>query len=52
MNIWTFICIIIIIGATGDALKKAFHGSSSRKDSRADRLKIEELIQRIEELEM
>lgn len=24
MNLWIFFCIIIIIGVTGDALKKAF----------------------------
>ena len=51
MNPWTFICIIILIGVTGDALKKIFHGSQAMKDNAADRQKIKELTQRIIELE-
>ena len=51
MNPWTFICIIIIIGVTGDALKKIFHGSQTRKNTELDRQKIKELTQRIIELE-
>ncbi len=51
MNLWTFFCIIIIIGVTGDALKKAFQVPRSRKENEADRQKIKELTRRISELE-
>lgn len=51
MNIWTFFCIIIIIGVTGDALKKAFQGSQTKKSSDADMQKIRELTRRVNELE-
>ena len=51
MNPWTFLCIIIIIGVTGDALKKAFQGNQARKDSDADIQKIRELTRRVNELE-
>ena len=51
MNLWTFFCIIIIIGVTGDALKKAFQGNQARKDSDADIQKIRELTRRVNELE-
>lgn len=51
MNLWTFFCIIIIIGVTGEALKKAFQGSQSRKESESDRQVIKELTRRISELE-
>lgn len=51
MNLWTFIFIIIIIGATGDAFKKAFQGYQSRKGNEVDRQKIKELAQRVNELE-
>jgi hypothetical protein len=51
MNFWTFICIIIVIGVAGDAVKKAFHGSSSKKDLEIDRQAVKELTRRINELE-
>jgi len=51
MNLWTFFCIIIIIGVTGEALKKASQGSRSRKDIEADRQVLNELTRRISELE-
>ena len=51
MNLWTFFCIIIIIGVTGDALKKAFQGCRSRKDNEVERQKIMELTRRVQELE-
>ena len=51
MNLWTFICIIIIIGVAGDALKKIFQGCQSRKDQKTAGQKIEELTRRIDELE-
>ena len=51
MNLWTFICIIVIIGIAGDAFKKAAEGSRSRKDNEAGEQKIKELTRRINELE-
>lgn len=51
MNFWTLICIIIIIGVAGDALKKAFRGSEHRKDPGIDMQTINELTRRINELE-
>lgn len=51
MNFWTFICTIIIIGAAGDALKKAFQVSRSKKNNDLGRQKIDELTRRIDELE-
>ena len=51
MNLWTFLCVIIIIGVTGDALKKAFQGSRTRKDGGIESQKIKDLTRRINELE-
>ena len=51
MNLWTFLCVIIIIGVIGDALKKAFQGVQSKKDKDSETIKINELMQRISELE-
>ena len=51
MNLWTFFCVIIIIGVTGDALKKAFQGSRSGRDAGIESQKIKELARRISELE-
>jgi hypothetical protein len=51
MNFWTLICIIIIIGVAGDALKKAFRGSAHCKDPGIDMQTIDELTRRINELE-
>jgi len=51
MNLWTFFCIIIIIGVAGEALKKVFQGHQSGKCSETDRQVIIELRRRICELE-
>ena len=51
MSFWTFICVIILIGVAGDALKKAFQGFQSGKKSSSDRQYIAELTRRINELE-
>ena len=51
MNLWTFFCIIVIIGVTGDALKKIFQGGRSGKGNAAERQKIEDLTLRINALE-
>ena len=51
MNLWTFICIIVIIGVAGDAFKKVSKGSRSRKDNEADKQKLKELTLRINKLE-
>ncbi|MBN2418966.1 MAG: hypothetical protein JXL81_06245 [Deltaproteobacteria bacterium] len=51
MNLWTFICIIIIIGVIADLLKKIIQGSQNRIKSGPERQKIDELIQRINNLE-
>ena len=51
MNLWTFFCIIVIIGVAGDALKKIFQGGQSGKRNVTDRQKINELTRRVNELE-
>lgn len=51
MGFWTFVGVIIIIGAIGDALKKAFQGSHFKKANEDISETIEELTRRINELE-
>jgi hypothetical protein len=51
MSFWTFVGIIIIIGAIGDALKKAFQGSQFKKANEDINEKVVELTRRINELE-
>ena len=51
MSFWTFVGIIIIIGAVGNAFKKANQGISFKKANEATRQDIEDLIWRMNELE-
>ena len=51
MNFITFIFIIIIIGVTGDAVKKALQGYNSGKTEKEESQQIVELTRRINELE-
>lgn len=51
MSFWTFVGVIIIIGAIGDAFKKAFQGSQFKKANEDINEKIVELMRRINELE-
>ena len=51
MDLWTFIIILVIIGAFKDVIKRKYHGPHSDKTGNAIDQEIDDLRQRIYNLE-
>ena len=51
MDFWTFVLIVVIIGATKDILKKVFQGSGADKAGKSVAREIDYLKQRLDDIE-